>query len=117
MNGYINIEIGGQKRGIKFGNRALLDIMSKHQLSGGNIKFSFDLVVDLVYYGLINNCMVKKQNVDFTEEEVGEWVDDMQLPDLMSVFNTFQASYAGETLPGAEKAVTKSEAAEAKKSE
>lgn len=109
MNGYINIQLGGKKRGIKFGNRALLDVMAKHQVSEG-IKFSFDLVVDLIYFGLINNCMIKRENVDFTEEDVVEWVDDMAMPDLLEVFNTFQASYSGEAEPGAKK-ITKSNAA------
>lgn len=114
MNGYVNIELGGKKRGIKFGNRALLDIMSKHQVTG-DIKFSFDLVVDLIFFGLVNNCMIKKENVDFNEEDVAAWADDMALPDLMEVFNVFQKSYAGETIPGAGQTVTKSEAAEEKK--
>lgn len=109
MNGYINIELGGKARGIKFGNRALLDIMSKHQVSEG-IKFSFDLVVDLIYFGLVNCCMIKKENVDFTENEVAEWVDDMPMEQLKEVFDAFQKSYSGEPVPGVKK-ITKSIAA------
>lgn len=95
MNGYINVSLGGKKRGVKFGNRALLDVMSKHQVSQG-IKFSFDLIADLVFFGMVNNCMITKQNVDFTPEEVAEWVDDMPMEELLEIFNVFQKSYAGE---------------------
>lgn len=110
MKGYINIELGGVKRGIKFGNRALLDIMAKHQVNEG-IKFSFDLVVDLVYFGLINNCMIKKENVDFALSDVEAWVDDVDMPLLLEIFQTFEASYSGDT-----KEITQSEAVK-KKSE
>ena len=97
MNGYINIKLGDKNRGIKFGNRALLDVMAKHQINGeAGLKFSFDLLVSLVYFGLVNNCMVSKQNVDFTEEEVNQWVDDLPMPQLTEIFNVFQKSYAGE---------------------
>lgn len=104
MNGYISIKLGGENRGIKFGNRALLDIMAKHQVSEG-LKFSFDLVVDIVYFGLVNCCMIKKENVDFTEEQVTEWVDDLAMPLLLDIFNTFKKSYEGEavTVTGAKK--------------
>lgn len=110
MNGYINVELGGENRGIKFGNRALLDVMAKHQITG-NIKFSFDLVVDLVFFGMVNNCMIKKQNPDFTEDQVTEWVDDMPMEKLLEIFNVFQASYSGEVAGEPTKKITKSEAA------
>lgn len=101
MKGYINLELGGVKRGIKFGNRALLDIMAKYQ-GFTTFTFSFDLVVDLVYYGLINNCANAKVNVDFSLEDVEQWVDDVPMPSLMEIFNTFQNSYAGDE-PGDKK--------------
>lgn len=89
--------LGGKTRGIKFGNRALLDIMTKHKFgTEAGIKFSFDVVVDLVYFGLLNNCLIKKENVDFTVDEVIEWVDDLPMTKLMEVFAAFQESYTGE---------------------
>lgn len=112
MNGYTNIKLGGKNRGIKFGNRALLDIMGKHQVNEG-LKFSFDLVVDIIYFGLINCCMIKKENVDFSEEEVTEWVDEMPMPVLLEVFSTFQKSYEGETAVNTSK-MTVSKAAKKK---
>lgn len=109
MKGYINLELGGVKRGIKFGNRALLDIMAKHQVSEG-IKFSFDLVVDLVYYGMVNNCANAKANVDFTPDEVEEWVDNLPMPKLMDIFNVFTDSYSDGTTPGPVKKISKTSA-------
>lgn len=109
MNGYINVELGGVNRGIKFGNRALLDVMSKHQITGGNIKFSFDLVADLIYFGLVNNCMIKKENVDFTDDDVAVWVDDMDMDKLLEIFQVFQTSYTDKT--SSTKKIAKSEAA------
>jgi len=95
MNGYIQIGLGGKNRGLKFGNRALLNLMEKHQIKEG-IKFSFELLVDLVYFGLLNNCLVKKEDPDFALEDVENWVDDLPQKDLMQVFEVFQKSYLGE---------------------
>jgi hypothetical protein len=101
MKGYIQIELGGVNRGVKFGNRALLDIMAKHKIEAG-IEFTFALIADLVYYGLLNNCMVKREDPNFTFEDVNVWCDDITNEDMMNVFNTFVASYTGnveETKP------------------
>lgn len=98
MNGYISLKIGGKVRGIKFGNRALLDLIAKHQLQEG-VKFSFDLMVDLVYFGLLNNCRIKKEDPDFTADDVAEWVDnseELPLPKLMEIFEVFQKSFSLE---------------------
>ena len=116
MKGYINIELGGINRGVKFGNRALLDIMAKYQVGTGDgtLTFSFDLVVDLVYFGLVNNCMNAKVNVDFTPDNVNDWVDSMPMAKLLEVFNTFQDSYASDE-PAVEKKPEKLNAASKKK--
>jgi len=95
MNGYIQVALGGVKRGIKFGNRALLDVMAKHNNFAGGFVFSFDLLVDLVYFGMVNNCMVAKQNVDFDIDEVTQWVDDMDMDKLKEIFEVFKDSFTG----------------------
>jgi len=92
MNGYINIELGGQQRGLKFGNRMLLDVMKKHQVDA-NIKMSFDLIVDLVFGALMNNCERKKVDPDFTYEEVEQWVDDMPMTKMTEIFSSFTSSF------------------------
>ena len=92
MKGYISLNIGGKTRGIKFGNMALLELISKGAI-GDKTEFSFDLIVDLVYHGLLNNCFNKKEDPDFTFDEVSAWVDDAEFASLMQVFEVFQASY------------------------
>ncbi|MBO9671969.1 MAG: hypothetical protein J7577_00885 [Sphingobacteriaceae bacterium] len=74
---------------------ALLDLISKGKI-GDKTEFSFDLIVDLVYSGLVNNCFNKKEDVDFDFEAVAVWVDDADFSDLMKVFETFQSSYVLE---------------------
>lgn len=83
--------------------------MQKHQVAEG-IKFSFELVADLIYYGLLNNCSIKKIDPDFTEEEVTEWVDDMPMDKLNEIFKSFQGSFSGE----ADKQITKTTATKKK---
>lgn len=100
MNGYTTLELGGKKRGIKFGNRALLDFGAKHNIMNGEpLVFSYEVIVDLVYFGLLNNCMVKRETPDFDHDDVQIWVDEAPLEKLMQVFGTFTDSYSAEEKP------------------
>lgn len=97
MKGYINLELNGVKRGVKFGNRALLDLIAKYKTEeGSNFAFSFDLMVDIIYFGMLNNCLVKREDPDFTVDDVNVWADDLPMGKLMEIFQMFQLSYAGE---------------------
>ena len=106
MSGYIQIELGGVNRGLKFGNRALLNVMAKHKVDEG-IKFSFELIVDLIYFALLNNCQIKKVDPDFSYEEVENWTDEIPMDQLMVVFNSFQGSFQSTAAPGEPLKVTK----------
>lgn len=100
MNGYTTLELGGRKRGIKFGNRALLDFGAKHNIMNGEqLVFSFEVIGDLIFFGLINNCMIKKETPDFTSEDVSIWIDDVPLETLMEVFSAFTESYSTADKP------------------
>lgn len=101
MKGYIQIELGGVKRGVKFGNRALLDMVAKHNLNENSV-FNFDLICDLVWFGLLNNCMVNRSEPDFTNEDVIIWCDDLSNETIKEVTEIFINSYngtLGETKP------------------
>ena len=73
MNGYMNAEILGKNRGIKFGVLAI----QKIALSVGDQFNASDVTVlyEMLYWGLYNNCYVKKETPDFTFENVCDWVD------------------------------------------
>jgi hypothetical protein len=89
--GYIQLELGGKKRGIKFGNYALMEYS---KINGtGVVEFNEEnpikLCSDLIYCGLKNNSYIKKEIMDFTMDDVLVWVDDMpmsQVTDLISLF-------------------------------
>jgi hypothetical protein len=73
MNGYMNAEILGKNRGIKFGVLAI----QKIAMSVGDQFSTQDITVlyEMLYWGLWNNCYVKKEVPDFTFEDVCDWVD------------------------------------------
>lgn len=78
MNGYIQAEVLGRRRGLKFGMPAAQQIMlAAHRLNKtfGN-ELDLVLVPVIVYWGLWNNCYNKQEDPDFTFENVSEWVDD-----------------------------------------
>jgi hypothetical protein len=94
MTGYIQLELGGKKRGVKFGNYALMEYS---KITGTGVA-EFDetnpikLCADLVYCGLKNNCFIKKEIEDFTQEDVLIWVDDMPMTKITEIIQVFEES-------------------------
>lgn len=73
MNNYVQIEIGGKLRGLKFNQLSLqvyTENVSHEQANSSAIYATF-------YAGLVGNCYVKKEEVDFSFENVTDWVDDL----------------------------------------
>ena len=77
-NGYIQVEILGRKRGIKFGMIAVQQITLEAQKLGKvlGVSIDFAMVPVIVYWGLYNNCYVKREEPDFTFEDVSDFVDE-----------------------------------------
>ena len=78
MNGYMQAEILGRKRGIKFGTIAIRQITLYSEKNGKALGETLDLALIpiIVYWGLFNNCYIKQEDPDFTFEDVVEFVDD-----------------------------------------
>jgi len=93
-SGYIQLELGGKKRGIKLGNYALMEYS---KINGtGVVEFNDEnpikLCTDLIYCGLKNNAYIKKEIMDYTMDDVLVWVDDMPIEQINDVINLFQES-------------------------
>lgn len=70
---YIQIELGGKPRGLKF-NQLSLEVYTK------NINFEAvqtSSIYATFYAGLIGNTYAKREEADFTFEDVCTWVDDL----------------------------------------
>ena len=79
MNGYIQADVLGKRRGLKFGMLAIQQIALETQKLGqvlGNNSVDFALVPVIVYWGLFNNCYIKREEPDFTFEDVVNFVDE-----------------------------------------
>lgn len=79
MNGYIQMDVLGRRRGLKFGllaqNQIALETQKLGQVLAGNA-VDFALVPVILYWGLFNNCYIKREDPDFTFEDVVNFVDD-----------------------------------------
>lgn len=99
-NGYISVNLGGKQRGVKFGMYALT-MFSKRT---GKTLVPDDVITikqaaDIVYCGLVNNCIVKEVDTDFTYEDVTDWVEEMFFDEkgqetLSKIIETFSNSRA-----------------------
>ena len=82
------IAIGQQVRPIHFGFTALaewcdLTGSKLNDLSSLGKNLSLTAAIQLVYCGLKHGARVNNQEIDFTWEKVGDWIDD----EGMDVFN------------------------------
>ena len=88
MNGYIQADILGRTRGLKFGMLAVQQIGMEMQKLGkvfGDNSIDLAAVPVIIYWGLFNNCYIKKEDPDFTFEEVVDFVDEnISTPDLFT---------------------------------
>ena len=69
---YLQIEIGGKLRGLKF-NQLAIEIISTHNDTNTSTGFLYAMV----YGGLKGNSYVKREEADYTFEDVCDWVDAM----------------------------------------
>lgn len=115
------IEIGDQKRPVRFGwaglleyeqqtgRKALADFASFQQ---GIENVSIEVMVDLVYYGLTAGHRKAGVNVDFDKYDVADWIGEDQgiLTEVMEAFtNSFERGGEGNAKKGKPKAATPSE--------
>ncbi len=77
-NGYVQMDILGRRRGLKFGMLAVHRITMDAQKLGATLGESIDyaLVPVILYWGLFNNAYIKREDPDFAFEDVVEWVDE-----------------------------------------
>ena len=78
MNGYTQIEFKGQLRGIKFGMLAVQQIMlaaSKLNVVLGD-EIDIALIPEVIYWGLYNCSINKREIIDYTFEDVSDFVDE-----------------------------------------
>lgn len=70
---YLQLELGGKLRGLKF-NQLAIEIISTHNDTNTQSAFMYAMI----YGGLMGNSYVKREEPDYTFENVCDWVDVME---------------------------------------
>lgn len=70
---YLQIDLGGKIRGLKF-NQLAIEIISTYNDLESNTSFLYAMI----YGGLRGNTYVKREEANYTFEEVCDWVDAME---------------------------------------
>lgn len=98
MNGIIEIQLGGQRRTIRFNNYAKaelgniygIDPLEAGQKLGERMQDNYvRTIADLVYAGLTGAYYAKGLDRDFTRADVAEWIADAADTDMAKVFTTW----------------------------
>jgi hypothetical protein len=70
---YLQIEIGGKQRGLKY-NQLAIEVMATYNDTETASAFMYALI----YGGLRGNSYVKREEPDYTFEDVCDWVDNLK---------------------------------------
>lgn len=90
MGNYIQIEIGGLQRGLKFNQMA----DTEYRVKVGDQTNPIAHTYSMVWAGLIANCFVKGEELDFTFEDVCEWCEKVSDDDFMKVLESYKSTKA-----------------------
>ena len=91
----ITLQLGGKERTLDVGKfyftKYLGEYIGGDPLTGlSNISSNhFDYCVAIVYAGLMTSCKVNKTDVDFSKEDVYEWVGMADMEDIMRVVDEY----------------------------
>ena len=98
MNGILELTLNGEVKQLKFSNYALETYTKISGSDIGNIKeigedySQLEMVADLVYSGLTGYYRGKSLIINFTFEDVVEWVDDLSYEGQLQVIECFTES-------------------------
>lgn len=94
MRNYLQLEIGGKLRGLKFNMgtyQAISDLTGQDPLTFAPASNAY---ADLVPYArtifhaaLLSNCKSKKEEPDFTQADVDAWFDEFGIKDVTLIIN------------------------------
>jgi hypothetical protein len=78
---YVQIEIGGKLRGLKFNRMAMIIIAQKSDQNN----YAASANYACIFAGLRANNYVKGVEDDFTFEQVCDWIDDLAPDEILKV--------------------------------
>ena len=110
MKNYLQLELGGKVRGLKFNIGTLKYLRELTGLDPMDFKAESNKFEELLPYAtkilhaaLLSNLLSKKEDRDFTSEDVDAWVNELSVSDLTtvilkynSIFEIPQAAANGE---------------------
>jgi hypothetical protein len=85
---YIQVEIGGKLRGLKFNQGAIMWMQDKIDPTN----YEATTLYAIVWGGLKANCYVKGEEPDFNFEQVCDWVDSIPLEVNKQITECFMES-------------------------
>jgi hypothetical protein len=91
---YIQIEIGGKLRGLKFNELAVRkysEIVMQDVANGltNETDIATNGIFGMFWGGLVGNCYVKRETIDFTFEDVCDWVEALPNEVIKQVSDVF----------------------------
>jgi hypothetical protein len=99
----VEVLIGGKVRLFKFGVNQLAIYSQRHNLNLSEVEMGMSQIRDLFWSALVAGAKKKKEEIDFDEWDVGEWIDDMEQEDFDKVVEAMNNATPQEKGQGSKK--------------
>jgi hypothetical protein len=105
MTTLLQVELGGEQKVLRFNFRVLKiigEITGKDSLGFGQGITEdqgrlFDMVKTIVHAALLAQYRSEKKNVDFTAEDVDDWVGELEIAEAMEIMGHYSKAYSRES--------------------
>lgn len=101
LKNYLSLELGGKTRGLKFNIGTLKCLKDVAGVDPLDFKAESDKLSDLLPYAekilhaaLLSNCLSKKEDPDFTTEDVTEWVNELDIPTVTDIIGRYNGIFS-----------------------
>lgn len=103
---YLEVTFGSVKKGLNYkmgAKRHLGELMQKMEKEGSNaILDDFNYLKMIVHAGLLCNCDIKKEPVDFEDKDVALWVGSLDKEEADKILEFFQSAFGKAPGEGAD---------------
>ena len=97
---YLQLELGGEKRGLKFDIGTLKCLHETYNVEPFDFRTEANKLTEvlpfatkIIHSAMLRNCEVKKEPPGFTQQQVEEWVYELDLPVIQDVVTAYNGIF------------------------
>ena len=102
LRGEVRMPLGGKTRLLKFNLNSMASFSQRYGIAIEEMqkmstrRMTLQQLRDIIYFALAEGCRGQDVEVDFTELDVGDWLQEVSEDKLKAIFKTYDGATSGE---------------------